>query len=172
MGVIRLAKGREAQSMAASIRAALPNDVTVMTPDALAARENAATLKAAPIGTLFIAGVLAGILICAVNCYQLMFNQVSDQLPQYATLKAMGFSDRFLAHVILEQAGLLGLAGFVLGCALGAAADWVMSLATGLPVHVRAGQGLMIWLLTIGMCILAGWMARRRLALADPAGLY
>ena len=49
-----------------------------MTPAQLRAREDGATLQAAPIGILFIVGVLAGLVIGAINCYQLMFNEVSD----------------------------------------------------------------------------------------------
>jgi putative ABC transport system permease protein len=172
MGVIRLDPGTDASTMAETIRAALPPDVTVMTPAELRSREDSATLKAAPIGILFLVGALAGLVIGAMNCYQLMFNEVSDHVPQYATLKAMGFSDDFLRRVILEQAALLALAGFVLGLCFSFLADVLMTWTTGLPVGISIAAGLLIWLFTAGMCILAGWMAVRRMAVADPAALY
>jgi putative ABC transport system permease protein len=172
MGVIRLAAGADAGKVANRIRAALPADIVVMTPRQLQQREDDATLRVAPIGILFMAGVLAGLVIGAINCYQLMFNEVSDHAPQYATLKAMGFSDRFLRRVILEQALLLAATGFLIGLCFAFVADATMTLETGLPIHVGFGAGLFVWLLTIGMCIFAGWMAVRRVAVADPAALY
>jgi putative ABC transport system permease protein len=172
MGVIRLEKDANPGQVADRIRAALPADIVVMTPAQLRQREDHATLRVAPIGVLFMVGVLAGLVIGAINCYQLMFNEVSDHAPQYATLKAMGFSDRFLRRVILEQALLLAAAGFVMGLFFALIADMTMTLQTGLPVHVGLAAGLFVWLLTVGMCIFAGWMAVRRMAVADPAALY
>ena len=129
-------------------------------------------MRAAPIGILFMVGVLAGLVIGAINCYQLMFNEVSDHAPQYATLKAMGFSDKFLRRAILEQALVLAAGGFVMGLCIALVADAVMTMQTGLPVRVGLVAGLFVWLLTVGMCIFAGWMAVRRMAVADPAALY
>jgi len=172
MGVIRLETGADANKVAGLIRAALPPDIAVMTPGQLRQREDDATLRAAPIGILFMVGVLAGLVIGAINCYQLMFNEVSDHAPQYATLKAMGFSDKFLRRAILEQALVLAAGGFVMGLCIALVADAVMTMQTGLPVRVGLVAGLFVWLLTMGMCIFAGWMAVRRMAVADPAALY
>ena len=156
----------------AAILAALPPDVTVLTPPELRARENNATLTTAPVGILFGIGVLAGLVIGTINCYQLLYNEVGDHLPQYATLKAMGFSDDFLRQVILEEAVILAVAGFAVGLLFALAADALIALETSLPVRVTAGTGSLVCLLTLGMCILAGWIAIRRVAVADPAALY
>jgi putative ABC transport system permease protein len=172
MGVIRLAPGTDVETARANILAALPPDITVLTPKETRARENAATLASAPVGILFAIGVLAGLVIGTINCYQLLYNEVSDHLAQYATLKAMGFSENFLRQIILEQSVILALAGFAVGLALAFAADALIGLETRLPVRVTAGSGLLVCLLTVGMCILAGGIAIRRVAVADPAALY
>ena len=172
MGVIRLKPGTGVDAARAKILAALPPDISVLTPDELRTRENNATLSTAPVGILFAIGVLAGLVIGTINCYQLLYNEVSDHLPQYATLKAMGFSDNFLRQVILEQSVILALAGFAVGLVLAAGADALIALETRLPVRVTPGSGLLVCLLTLGMCILAGAMAIRRVAVADPAALY
>jgi putative ABC transport system permease protein len=84
----------------------------------------------------------------------------------------MGFSDDYLRQVILEQAVLLALAGFTVGLALSFFADAYIALETRLPVRITMGSATLVCLLTLGMCILAGWMAIRRVAVADPAELY
>ncbi len=136
------------------------------------AREDRATLASAPVGILFAIGVLAGLVIGTINCYQLLYNEVGDHLPQYATLKAMGFSDTFLRHLILEQSVVLAAAGFAAGLVLAICADALIAWETRLPVRVDNGSGLLVCLMTLGMCILAGWLAIRRVAAADPAALY
>ena len=172
MGVIRLAPGADVETARTAILAALPSDVSVMTPSQLRSREDAATLATAPVGILFAIGVLAGLVIGTINCYQLLYNEVSDHLPQYATLKAMGFSGNFLRQIILEQSVILALAGFAIGLIIALGADALIALETRLPVRVTLGSGLLVCLLTLGMCILAGGMAIRRVAVADPAALY
>ena len=58
------------------------------------------------------------------------------------------------------------------GLLLAVGADALIALETRLPVRVTPGAGLTVCLLTLGMCILAGAMAIRRVAVADPAALY
>ena len=146
MGVIRLQARQQMWQCAARRNpgAALPPDISVMTPEEARTRENDATLSTAPVGILFGIGVLAGLVIGTINCYQLLYNEVSDHLPQYATLKAMGFSDRFLRRVILEQAAILAVAGFALAlvCCWPLAPMPLIALETQLPVRVTPGAGL------------------------------
>jgi len=59
--------------------------------------------------------MLAGLLIGAITCYQILFTEIMDRLKQYAVLKAMGFTDGFLRRIILEQALLLSCGGFAVG---------------------------------------------------------
>ncbi len=40
-------------------------------------------------------------------------NDVANRLPEYATLKAMGYSGRFVAGVVLRQAWLLAIFGYI-----------------------------------------------------------
>ena len=62
--------------------------------------------------------------------------------------------------------------GSAVGLLFALGADALIALETSLPVRVTAGTGFLVCLLTLGMCILAGWIAIRRVAVADPAALY
>ena len=112
MGVIHLRPGASAETERRAILASLPPDVVVLTPAETAWRESMYTLRSAPVGLLFAIGMLAGLVIGMINCYQVLYNEVSDRLPQYATLKAMGFASKFLHRVILGQAVVLAITGF------------------------------------------------------------
>jgi putative ABC transport system permease protein len=163
MGVIRLAVGARVDAVRNAILAALPADVTVLTP-----RE----VRTAPISVLFGAGVLAGLLIGVINCYQVLYTEISDHLAQFATLKALGFSDGFLRQVVLVQAMALGGAGFVVGLICASLAEAYVSAATRLPVQPHLADASWVLLATLATCALAGWIAVGRVQAADPAALY
>lgn len=172
MGVVRLVPGADVDDVRKRLLASAPSDVAVMTPQEARARENNSTLKAAPIGLLFALGMVAGLVIGTINCYQVLYTEVSDHLGQYATVKAMGFSDSFLNGVILTQALVLSGTGFATGLLLSIVADAFVAWLTRLPIQVHLESGLLVFLAVIASCVLAGWMAVRRVEAADPAALY
>ena len=79
--------------------------------------------------------MIAGLVIGAVTCYQLLFNEVLDRLAQFATLKAMGFSNGYLCRIVVGQALILSVIGFVLGLAVTVGADATSRSRTMLPIQ-------------------------------------
>jgi putative ABC transport system permease protein len=172
MGVIQLVPGADLGAIRESLIASLPDDVTIFTPDELRWREVVFTLGSAPIGFLFGIGMLAGLVIGSITCYQILFNEIVDRLKQYATLKAMGFSDMFLRGVILEQALLLSLGGFLGGLLIAWGAYAYIAGRTALVVELSFSSVFFIFALAAVMCVVAGLLALRRVVEADPAELY
>jgi putative ABC transport system permease protein len=116
--------------------------------------------------------MLAGLVIGAITCYQILFNEIVDRLPQYATLKAMGFTDTFLRRVILEQALLLSFGGFAVGLFLSWLAYRYVAAETALLVQLSVTSVTLIFALATIMSVIAGLLALRRVIGADPAELY
>ena len=172
MGVIRLSPGAVPGDVRADLLASLPDDISIFTPEELHQREIEFTLSSAPVGFLFGIGMLAGIVIGSITCYQILFNEIVDRLKQYATLKAMGFSEAFLRGVIIEQAVLLAVGGFVGGLVFAWACYAYIANRTALAVELSPASISLIFVLATGMCITAGLLALRRVATADPAELY
>ncbi|HEY3637349.1 MAG TPA: FtsX-like permease family protein [Rhizomicrobium sp.] len=172
MGLIYLKPGASVDAVRQRILADLPPDVTVLTPAEAARRESLYTLRSAPVGLLFAIGMLAGLVIGTINCYQVLYNEITDHLPQFATLKAMGFSNLFLRRIILGQATILSIAGFATGLVFAWLADRYIAGQTMLPIHVGLISGLIVCFFTFIMCMGAGLIAIRRVAVADPAALY
>ncbi len=172
MGSIHLEKGANVARVQKAILAQLPPDITVLTPAELRLREFAFTLRAAPIGILFGIGMLAGLVIGAVTCYQILFNEIVDRLKQYATLRAMGFPDHVFRRIMMEQAAVLTLGGFILGCIIAALAYAYLAHATSLAIGFDLSALALIFVLTLGMTMLAGLLALKPVAHADPAALY
>ncbi len=172
MGAVRLKPGTDVEGARQTILSVLPDDTALFTPDEVRQREIAFTLRSAPIGILFGIGLLAGLVIGALTCYQILFNEIVDRLPQYATLKAMGFSRLFLRGVILEQALLLAAVGFTGGIAVAWFVYAYIARATALALHIGFGSALAILMLAAAMAAGAGLLALRRVDVADPAELY
>ncbi len=172
MGAIRLIPGTDIAAARDRIQANLPDDVRVFTPNEVRWREIEFTLRSAPIGILFGIGMLAGLVIGSITCYQILFNEIVDRLEQYATLKAMGFSEMFLRRVILEQSVLLSWGGFAVGLLFSWAVYSYIADRTALLVQLSVFSVLTIFVLTNLMSVVAGQLALRRVLTADPAELY
>jgi putative ABC transport system permease protein len=125
-----------------------------------------------PTGVIFGFGVLIGAIVGIVIVYQVLSTDVADHLREYATFNAMGYPHRFFLGIVLEEALVLAVLGFVPGVLLSMAIYAGMSHATGLPVHMDALRAIGVLLGTIAACLLSGALATRRLRAADPAELF
>jgi putative ABC transport system permease protein len=172
VGVLRVRPGADRERLRAAIQAALPPDVDVLTKAGFVAREQSFWEKVAPIGTVFNIGVVMGFIVGMAICYQVLYSDIGDRLGEFATLKAMGYSNRWLFARVVEQAAYLAVLGYFAGCAVSVLAFQAVHAATGLPMFFRLGTALAVLALTVLMCVLSGMFAARRLVSADPAQLY
>ena len=172
LGVIRLKAGADIEATRLAIEAVAPGEVIALTPDSLRNREYLFTIRAAPIGIIFGIGLLAGLVIGLITCYQILYNEISDQQAQYATLKAMGFTRGFLTRIILQQALLLSFVGFALALGMSYVAYEVIQDLTALIMRLTWWRTGAILALTVVMSMGAGLLAMRRVAQADPAELF
>lgn len=176
LGALRLRPGRrtEAAAVAAQkqLSAILPPDVKVFTKQELVDRETEFWDKSTPIGGIFNLGMWMGFFVGVVFCFQILSTDVADHLSEFATLKAMGYSNLSLVGVVLQEALLLGAVGFVPGLLVSAGAYWLLSTQTGLPMVLTLPRVGLIFVLTVGMCMLAGILALRRVIRQDPADVF
>jgi putative ABC transport system permease protein len=125
-----------------------------------------------PTGIIFGFGVIIGILVGIVIVYQVLSTDVADHLSEYATFKAMGYGQKFFLGIVLEEALILGVLGFIPGFAVANLVLAGMARATNLPVAMTPGMAAIVFMGTVIACLLSGAIATRRLAAADPADLF
>ncbi|MCC5024347.1 MAG: FtsX-like permease family protein [Candidatus Synoicihabitans palmerolidicus] len=171
-GVLRLQPGVDVDAFRKKLKAALPIGLTVLTPEEMRSREIAYTMRKAPVGVIFGVGLVIGFVIGTIICYQILFNEVTDHLTQFATLKAMGFSAGYLRGVVLQEGVLLGLVGFGPGLAGGYLLYWLLEDLTGIVMFQTPGRAVVVFWLTLIMCVMAGFMAVKRVVKADPADVF
>ena len=172
IGLVKLLPGASPAAVRDAIRARVPDDVLVLTKDEYLTREKDYWAKVTPIGFIFSFGTLIGFGVGAIVVSQILFADVSDHLPEYATLKAIGYRDRFLYGVVFAQAVVLAGLGFVPGVAAAAALFRVTAETTLLPMELPPSLGLLVLGLTVAMCAGAGFLALRKLQRADPAEIF
>ncbi|MGH7894178.1 MAG: ABC transporter permease DevC [Candidatus Binatia bacterium] len=172
IGAVRLKPGADARTIQAALRAHLPDDVKIVTRAEMLDQEVTYWATATPIGFVFTFGVIMGLVVGMIIVYQILFADISDHLKEYATLKAMGYTNRYLSGVVLFESSILGLVGFVPGVAICERLFAVTKQATMLPMAiepVRAGE---VMVLTLLMCWGSALIAVRKLRAADPADVF
>ncbi len=172
LGLIRLVEGADPETLRDRIRSLLPGDVLVLTKRDYVEREVAYWSQTTPIGYVFGFGVIIGFVVGSIIVYQILFADVSDHLAEYATLKAMGYSNAAVSGVVVEEALLLALLGFLPGLGLSALLYSIAADATNLPMHLDLGRALAVLGLTVLMCSISGLLALRKVRAADPAEIF
>ena len=172
MGVIRVTAETDLAHLQSRISDLFGVQVAVFTPHGLREREVWFTLRAAPISLIFGIGVIAGLVIGVSICYQVLFNLITDNRAQYATLKGMGFGASFLAAVVIEQALLLALSGSIPGLAVSALLFNYIGEQTALIMRLTMLRTALVITLTCTMCVVAALLAMRRIGRLEPAELF
>lgn len=172
IGLIRLRPGADPVAVRDGLRKMLPGDVEVLTKADLLAREVNYWATTTPIGFVFNFGVIIGVVVGAIIVYQILFADISEHLPEYATLKAMGYTNGYVVSVVVQQACLLALLGYVPGLLVSIGLYRATAAATRLPMNLTVGTGLLVLGLTIGMCVASASIAMRKVRSADPAEIF
>ena len=172
IGLVNLEPGANLDQVRAEIEASLPRDVEVLTRDQFVQREIDYWNQSTPIGYIFSFGVVVGLFVGSIIVYQILFADVSDHLQEYATLKAMGYSNGYLFSLVFQEAVLMAVLGFIPGFLLTLGLYSVAGDATALPMEMTTSRALMVLLLTVAMCMISGSIAMRKIRTLDPADIY
>ena len=144
----------------------------MLTKRGFAERERAYWATSTPIGFVFAFGTIMGLVVGLIIVYQILFADISDHLAEYATLKAMGYTNRNLFSVVFQEATILAILGFIPGFAISLWLYRITENATLLPMRMGLTLVGMVLTLTIAMCCASGAMALRKVRTADPAEIF
>ncbi|MBN3938485.1 MAG: ABC transporter permease DevC [Nostoc sp.] len=172
IGLIRLKPGANANVVAQELRKYLPNEVNVLTKQEFIDFERNYWANSTAIGFIFTLGTVMGFIVGTVIVYQILYTEVADHLAEYATLKAIGYTQNYLLTVILQEALLLAVLGYFPGIVFALFMYNSARNATLLPVFMSFDRAVMVLILTMIMCIISGAIAVRKLRSADPADIF
>lgn len=172
LGLLRLRPGADPEAAAARLRALLPPDVAVLTKAGFARKEQAYWVSHSQISFGIFIMVAVSLSTGALVVYQVLYTNVNEHLPEYATLKALGLTEGFMRRLVLAEALLLHLVAFALSCVLAKLLFLAIPARVDLPLRFDANNLAQVFVATGLMCGFAGLMATRRLRWADPADAF
>jgi putative ABC transport system permease protein len=147
-------------------------DVRVLSHAAFLNMEKQYWQDSTSIGFIFTLGAAIGFVVGTVIVYQILYTDVADHLAEYATLKAMGYKNRYLLNVVFQESLILSVMGFIPGYLLSTGMYALASSATALPIGMTTERGITVLCLTILMCLVSGAIAVRKVQDADPADIF
>jgi putative ABC transport system permease protein len=172
LGLIKCEPGSDIQQVQRELTLRLPRGVVVLPRQQYINEEVAFWAKSTPIGMIFAIGSVMGFVVGVIICYQVLANDIVDHLREFATLKAMGYSNFYFFRLVLAQSIFLSTLGFIPGLLLTFLLFQVNSAFTGLTMLMTWDRALFVLALTLLMCVLSGLLALRKLLSADPASLF
>ncbi|MEM7557202.1 MAG: FtsX-like permease family protein, partial [Cyanobacteria bacterium P01_A01_bin.84] len=171
IGIVFLKPGTNINTVKTQLKAILPKDIEIHTREELIEKEQKFE-SSEPNGIVLRFGTAVGFVVGVIIVYQVLYSDINDHLCEYATLKAMGYSDNYLLFIVIQEAVILAIMGFVPGFITSIGLYQLLVNLTKIPLAMRASVALQVFILTVFMCALSGAIATTKLRSADPADIF
>ena len=170
-GLVSVAPGTAAET-AAALNARLPHDVKALSRDELYQIEEDYWVNQTATGKIFSFGVVVTMFVAAVVVYQVLSNDVREHLPEYATLKAMGYTHSLLSSVVLSQAALYAVAAYLPAALVSYGLYRITETLANIPMDLTPLNLAVVLMLTLATSFASGLLTLRKVRSADPADLF
>lgn len=168
--LVRVSDGADVEKVRRDLLASL-TDVEVLTPAEFRERSRQFWLFGTGAGAALFAGALLGVIVGTVIVAQTLYSSTKDHLNEFATLRAIGSSRKYIYKVIICQALLSAVIGFGLAYAIGLLV--VRMTASGaLPIVITPGLTVALFALTVVMCVVSAIAAIMKVTRIDPAMVF
>lgn len=177
LGLIRLRDGSSADAVKEDLRQTLysaqPRDeVSIYTRKEILKKEQDYWMQHTNVGIIFLMGVYIALLVGLIFVYQVIATDIKDHFAEYATLRAIGYRPRYLSGVVLRQAMMLAVLGYVPAFAVASGLYVVLQHEAELLLEMTPERALIVFVLSLLMCVGSGLLAMRKVKVADPAELF
>lgn len=168
--LVKLASGADGTAVQQALRDSLGH-VEVLTAAEFSNRSRAFWLFGTGAGAALFAGALLGVIVGTVIVAQTLYSSTKDHLNEFATLRAIGSSSRYIYTVIIWQALLSAVVGFAGAAAIGK----IVAAATAesaLPVIMTPLLTVALFVLTVTMCVGSAIAAIVKVMRIDPTLVF
>jgi putative ABC transport system permease protein len=172
IGLIHLQANVNPRTILATLSKSLPSDVIIMARQEFIDFEKSYWTLRTPIGFVFNLMVMMAFVVGVIVVYQILYSNISTHFVQFATLKAMGFRNKYLLNVVFQQALILAVLGYIPGFAISLGLYDIAKDATKLPIVMDFSKGLLVFTSVIFMCLTSGFFSTNKLRKVDPAEIF
>jgi len=171
-GLIKVAPGADITTIKEMLRESLPRDVLIFDRETLISNEEDYFIYVLPIGIMFQIGTLIAFIIGSVILFQVLATEITNKLNEFATLKAMGFTTNNIYIIGFKQAFLYAFMGYVPSLFITMGLFQFLRVKAKLPAEFTLYLAGFVFLLTLIMCLIPGFLALQTVRKADPAALF
>jgi putative ABC transport system permease protein len=168
--LVRLNPNADRDKVVQAIRGQVGN-AEVLTTAEFRNRSRSFWLFGTGAGAALFAGALLGVIVGTAIVAQTLYSSTKDHLSEFATLRAMGSSNRYIYNVIIYQAMINAVIGFAIAYGIGALVVQATE-KSALPIVITSGLVAALAALTILMCVTAALGAIFRVVRIDPATVF
>lgn len=172
LGLIKVKNKKSIPQLQRNLRELYGGEIQVLTKDELIAQEQNYWNTSSSFGVVFGFGTFMGVIVGGVMVYQVLYTDVTDHLKEYATLKAMGFSNQFILGIVIQEAILLGVSSFIPSTLVSAGMYAFLTSASGISIQMTHQKIGLVGALTVGICAASAAIAVNKLRDADPASVF
>ncbi len=172
IGLLKVAPNTDVNALVQTLRQHLPGDVSIFTKNEFVQKELVYWRKSTNIGFISSMLTITSFVVGVILVYQILYTDVSEHWSEYATLKAIGYSNLQLLAIILQESAILVFFGFVPGFFISLGLYSLTANATGLLMQMTEERVITILVATFVMCLTSGAIAVRKVLAADPAEVF
>jgi putative ABC transport system permease protein len=172
LGLIKLKPNADVNQIATAIRQILPADVVVLTKQQAIDRDRKFWINTTSTGFIFTMGVAVSCIVGTAIVYQILYTDIAKNLKQYATLKAISYSNRYLFAIVIQEALILAILGYLPGLGISLGLYEITRRGANMPMMMELSRVITVLLLTVGLCIFSGLISVQKAITADPADVF
>ena len=172
LGVVRVAKGADPAVVKRAIEQRLGGKARVFLKEDFIRNEMKFYSEDTPIGFIFDAGLLVGVIVGIVFISQVLHGIVSDNMREYATLRAMGYKQVFFLILVSAIAVAIALITYIPSSIVSYFVYDLAASATKLPMVMKPSYMIEVFLLVVTMGMVATFLSTKKLKQADPVDLF
>ena len=168
--IVRLAPGADAAAVKSELARLLPyNDV--YTRDEWAAQSKRYWVESTGLGLNMYLTVFLGCLVGVVVVAQTLYASTMEHIREFGTVKAIGGSNADIYSILIKQASIAAVVGFILGTAMAFAMRPAIA-SINLKLIITPQLALAVFVGSIAMCLASALVSFRKVASIDLALVF
>ena len=168
--IVRVSPSANAAMVRGRLAATL-SDAEILTPDEFRHRTRVFWLSDTGAGAALLGSAILGIIVGTIVVAQTLYSSTKDHLKEFATLRAIGSSRRYILKVILAQALISAVVGFSIAVSIDLSLVKITRDAA-LPILMTPELSAGLFALTVAMCTTAAVAAIRVVTRIDPVLVF
>ncbi|MEH1864641.1 MAG: ABC transporter permease DevC [Nostoc sp.] len=171
-GLIKLKLDANIQQTVEQLRSYLPANIKVFSKSELITREKIFHESNSPMGFIFRFILIVAVIISIFILYQILYVKVTHNLANYATLKALGLSQKSLVSIVFQEAIFLVIAGYIPGAIISCLAYDYLVKVTKIFIKMTVESASFVLGLVCMICLISAGLSLLKVKDADPVDVF